>query len=54
VAAGEPGVYRALGLLKEEVDRDMALLGTRSIAEITPELVCRLDGQTTGPRGAPS
>jgi L-lactate dehydrogenase (cytochrome) len=45
VTAGEDGVQRALGLLKEEVDRDMALLGVRSIAEITPELVCRLGAQ---------
>jgi L-lactate dehydrogenase (cytochrome) len=42
VAAGEHGVQRALGLLKDEVDRDMALAGLRSIAEITPELVRRL------------
>ena len=41
VVAGEPGVCRAIGLLKEEVHRDMALLGVRSIAEITPELVRR-------------
>jgi L-lactate dehydrogenase (cytochrome) len=42
VAAGEPGVRRALGLLREEIDRDMALLGVRSIAEVTPDLVRRL------------
>jgi L-lactate dehydrogenase (cytochrome) len=42
VAAGEPGVRRALGLLQEEIDRDMALLGVRSIAEVTPDLVRRL------------
>jgi L-lactate dehydrogenase (cytochrome) len=45
VAAGEPGVRRALGLLKEEVDRDMALLGVRSIAEVTPELVRRVGAE---------
>jgi L-lactate dehydrogenase (cytochrome) len=39
VAGGEAGVTRALTLLKDEVDRDMALLGIRSIAEISPELV---------------
>jgi 4-hydroxymandelate oxidase len=50
VAAGEPGVCRAISLLKEEVHRDMALLGVRSIAEITPELVCRLGAETTGRR----
>jgi L-lactate dehydrogenase (cytochrome) len=36
---GEPAVQRALTLLKEEVHRDMALLGIRSIGEITPDLV---------------
>jgi L-lactate dehydrogenase (cytochrome) len=39
VAGGEAGVTRALTLLKDEVDRDMALLGIRSIGEISPELV---------------
>ena len=39
VVAGEPGVRRALTLLRDEIDRDMALLGVRSIGEITPELV---------------
>jgi len=35
-------VQRALTLLKDEVDRDMALLGVCSIAEVTPDLVRRL------------
>jgi L-lactate dehydrogenase (cytochrome) len=39
IVAGEPGVRRALTLLRDEVDRDMALLGVRSIGEITSELV---------------
>src|ERR1700722_11821182 len=39
VVAGEPGVRRALTLLRAEVDRDMALLGIRSIGEMTSELV---------------
>src|SRR5258707_4921703 len=39
VVAGEEGVRRAIGLLREEVDRDMALAGVRSIGEITGELV---------------
>jgi len=39
MVGGEAGVQRALGLLRDEVDRDMALLGIRSIGEITPELV---------------
>jgi L-lactate dehydrogenase (cytochrome) len=39
MVGGEAGVNRALTLLRDEVDRDMALLGIRSIGEITPELV---------------
>jgi L-lactate dehydrogenase (cytochrome) len=39
VANGEAGVQRALTLLRDEVDRDLALLGIRSIGEITPDLV---------------
>jgi L-lactate dehydrogenase (cytochrome) len=39
MVGGEAGVSRALNLLRDEVDRDMALLGIRSIGEITPELV---------------
>jgi L-lactate dehydrogenase (cytochrome) len=42
VAGGEAGVQRALTLLKEEVDRDMALLGIRNIGEISSDLVRRL------------
>jgi L-lactate dehydrogenase (cytochrome) len=42
VAAGEAGVQRALTLLRDEVDRDMALLGIRSISEISSDLVRRL------------
>jgi L-lactate dehydrogenase (cytochrome) len=49
---GEDGVRRALGILKEEVDRDMALLGVRSIAEITPDLVRRLGPEAPFGRNA--
>jgi L-lactate dehydrogenase (cytochrome) len=42
VAGGEPAVQRALTLLKEEIHRDLALLGIRSISEISSELVRRL------------
>jgi L-lactate dehydrogenase (cytochrome) len=42
VAGGEAGVQRALTLLRDEIDRDMALLGIRSINEISPDLVRRL------------
>jgi L-lactate dehydrogenase (cytochrome) len=39
IAGGEAGVQRAISLLKAEIDRDLALLGIRSISEITPDLV---------------
>ena len=38
---GEDGVRHAIGLLAEEVDRDMALLGIRSLDEIGPRHVAR-------------
>ena len=41
VAGGQAGVQRALTLLQDEINRDLALLGIRSISEITPELVRR-------------
>src|SRR5712671_2007872 len=39
IAGGEPGVQRAIKLLHAEIDRDLALLGIRSLSEITPDLV---------------
>lgn len=33
-AAGQPGVERALGLLREEIERDMKLMGCRCLAEL--------------------
>ncbi|MFN7177002.1 MAG: alpha-hydroxy acid oxidase [Thermaurantiacus sp.] len=33
-ASGEPGVTRALALLKAEIERDMKLMGARSIADL--------------------
>jgi L-lactate dehydrogenase (cytochrome) len=39
VVAGQAGVERAITLLHDEIDRDLALLGIRSLAEITPDLV---------------
>ena len=53
VAAGEPGVQRALTLLKDEVDRDMALLGVRSITEVTPDLLRRLGPEPPFGRNTP-
>jgi L-lactate dehydrogenase (cytochrome) len=41
VAGGQAGVERALTLLRDEIDRDMALLGIRSIGEISSDLVRR-------------
>ena len=32
-------MQRAITLLQAEIDRDLALLGIRSISEITPDLV---------------
>ncbi|HVV39444.1 MAG TPA: alpha-hydroxy acid oxidase [Nitrobacter sp.] len=42
VVGGETGVTRALTLLRAEIDRDMALLGIRTLDEITPEMVRRI------------
>jgi len=39
IAGGQAGVERALTLLRHEVDRNMALLGIRSINEISSDLV---------------
>src|SRR4051794_10732329 len=50
VAAGEAGVQRALTLLMDEVDRDMALLGIRSIGEISSDLVRRISPEPFGSR----
>ena len=36
-AAGYAGVERAVGLLKDEIERDMQLMGVRSVAELTPD-----------------
>nr|NIP19175.1 alpha-hydroxy-acid oxidizing protein [Xanthomonadales bacterium]NIX13961.1 alpha-hydroxy-acid oxidizing protein [Xanthomonadales bacterium] len=33
-AAGQPGVERALGLMREEIERDMKLMGVRSIGDL--------------------
>jgi len=37
--AGEPGVRYAIKLLQDEIDRDMALLGIRALAEMRHELL---------------
>ena len=47
------GVQRALTLPKDEVDRDMALLGVRSITEVTPDLLRRLGPEPPFGRNTP-
>ena len=42
VVAGQAGVQRALTLVRDEIDRDMALLGIRSIGEISSDLLRRI------------
>ena len=41
-AGGQRGVEHALGLLRAEFERSMALLGTRAVAEVGPEHVRRV------------
>lgn len=36
-AAGQPGVERALGLMRDEIERDMKLMGVTRIDQLTPE-----------------
>jgi L-lactate dehydrogenase (cytochrome) len=45
VVAGQAGVQRALTLLRDENDRDMALLGIRGIAEISSDLLHQIAPQ---------
>ena len=40
--ASEPGVRHALALLREEIQRDMALLGINALAEMTPDRLLRI------------
>ena len=46
-AAGQAGVERALQLMKTEIERDMRLMGCKSVAELSPDnLRFRNGGQT--------
>ena len=45
-AGGEHGVTKALGILKTELARDMALAGVASLRDIDPTLVRRVGGVT--------
>jgi (S)-mandelate dehydrogenase len=42
MAAGEPGVERALAILKTEIDRGLGQLGCNSVADLKPEFVRRV------------
>jgi L-lactate dehydrogenase (cytochrome) len=50
IAGGEEGVVHALSLLKAEVDRDLALLGCASLAELGPDF---LEVRDLFPNGIP-
>jgi isopentenyl diphosphate isomerase/L-lactate dehydrogenase-like FMN-dependent dehydrogenase len=43
-AGGEAGAARAIGLLREEIDRVMALIGCSSVAALNPEYLHIADG----------
>ena len=38
-AAGEPGVQRVVGKLRDEIERDMKLMGVRSVAQLKPSML---------------
>ena len=40
VAGGVEGCSRVLSILQTEIDRNMALLGVRSLSELTPDYLC--------------
>jgi L-lactate dehydrogenase (cytochrome) len=40
--AGEPGVLHACRILYEEIDRDMVLLGIKSLGELGPDYLLAL------------
>ncbi len=42
-SGGEAGARRALTIFREEIDRVMALIGARGIADLTPEILRALD-----------
>lgn len=49
-AAGKDGAKRALDILREEILRDLGLLGVPSIAELTPRLLVHSDHAGGCPR----
>ena len=42
--AGEAGVQHAIGLLRDEVDRNLAMLGARSCTDLGPGHIVRRHG----------
>jgi L-lactate dehydrogenase (cytochrome) len=38
-AAGEPGVDRVVGKLRDEIERGMKLMGVRSVAELNSSML---------------
>ncbi|MFM7402591.1 MAG: alpha-hydroxy-acid oxidizing protein, partial [Erythrobacter sp.] len=40
-AAGQPGVERALGILKDEIERGMRLMGVTSVDQLTGDRLRR-------------
>ena len=49
-AAGKDGVKRALEILRQEILRDLGLLGVPSIEELNPRLLVHSDSARGGPR----
>ena len=49
-AAGEAGAARAIDILRLEVDRVLALLGCRSVSELTPRHIVAIDSFGIQPR----
>ena len=44
--AGFAGVDRALGLLRDEIERDLKLMGCKSLAELSPAMLARRSGRS--------
>lgn len=53
-AAGEAGVAKVLDLVRVDLSRTMALLGARTLDELTSDRVCRVDPQSYDSRPASS
>nr|WP_187330053.1 alpha-hydroxy acid oxidase [Burkholderia cepacia] len=47
--AGEAGVMHAIGLLRDEVDRNMAMLGVERCSGLTPDVLIRKGGVPASP-----